>query len=532
MTATNVLLILADDLGFSDLGCYGGEIQTPNLDRLAERGVRLTHFYNTARCSPSRASLLTGLHPHQVGIGVLTADDTPVGYSGNLSEHCLLMPEILGHHGYDTAAIGKWHLAHDMLTPTSAWPTRRGFDHYYGTLTGGHYFYPPLLTRGEDSIDEEARDPGYYYTTAVAEEAIMWLSARRDSGNPFFLYLAFTAPHWPLHAPEQDIARYRNAYERGWDAIREQRVQRQVDLGLLDSTSSLTTRDADVPPWSEASDKEWQARRMAVYAAQVDVMDRAIGSVLDELKRHGELDDTLVVFLSDNGASAEELPPGDPDVFANRPNFRRVARDGRPVRFANTPDVVPGDEATYGSYGPEWANVSNTPYRLYKRWTHEGGIAAPVVVHWPGGALQTNATVDVPLQLVDVLPTVLDAVGVQSPGVRRGAPVPPLEGRSFLAALRGAEIERDRALYWEHCGNAAIRFGEWKLVREYDRPWELYDLSKDPTEKDDVAASHPDLVDDLAGRWQAWADRCGVIPFRRIVELYESRGLDLAAAMG
>ena len=390
MKRPNVVLMLADDMGFSDLGCYGGEIHTPNLDRLAAHGVRFTQFYNGARCSPSRASLLTGLHPHQTGIGILTNDDRPRGYPGTLNERCVTLAEVLKAAGYRTAMAGKWHLAAEMKVPNAAWPTRRGFERFFGTLTGcGSFFQPGTLTRGETNAEAEALDPDFYYTDAISDEAADFV---RDCGKtpdtPFFLYVAYTAPHWPLHARDDDLARYRGAFDQGWDALREARIARQKAMGLIDADTRLSARDPSQPAWRDAPHRDWEARRMEAYAAQIDRMDQGIGRILEALDDSGARNDTLVIFLSDNGACAEAIPLGALERFKQRRDILRLhARDGREVRIGNEPAIVPGGEDTYASYGRAWANLSNTPFRYYKRWVHEGGIACPLIVHWPAGAL-------------------------------------------------------------------------------------------------------------------------------------------------
>jgi arylsulfatase A-like enzyme len=530
----NVVLVLADDLGYSDLGCYGGEIDTPNLDKLASGGTRLTQFYNTARCSPSRASLLTGLHPHQTGIGVLTGDDSPVGYKGNLNRNCATMAEVFSAAGYATALAGKWHLAADALNPNDAWPTRRGFDYFYGTLTGcGSYYSPGTLVRGEENIEYEADDPGYYYTDAITAEAVSFVGRAAEAEKPFFLYVAYTAPHWPLHAPQQDIDKYKGSFDAGWDELRRARFDRQCELGIAEPGTQLSPRDPDEPAWDNAPEKQWQARRMETYAAQVDRMDGGIGQIVTELKARNQFENTIFIFLSDNGASPEELPHFDRETFIQRSDiFRTHTRSGEPVQLGNEPDIAPGPENTYSSYGRAWANLSNTPFRFYKKWTHEGGIAAPFIVHWPNGSLQPGALLRQPLQLTNVLPTLLEAADVPWPAEMNGNPIPKAEGRSFLGLLRQDRDSTNRqsldatagTLYWEHAGNGAIRRHDWKLVRTYPGPWELYNLAKDPTELYDVAAENRDLAASLLADWSQWADRVGVLPFGRIVDLYELRG--------
>jgi arylsulfatase A-like enzyme len=521
----NIVLILADDLGYSDVGCFGGEIRTPNLDRLGRTGVRFSQFFNTARCSPSRASLLTGLHPHQTGIGILTDEDPPGGYPGSLNDRCATLAEMLSADGYVTGLSGKWHMSSSLLQATDSWPTRRGFQHFFGTIAGaGSYYQPPTLHRGEEDASAEFEDPGFLYTQAIADDAVAFIGEAAGAGTPFFSYVAFTAPHWPLHAPEDDVSAYDGVFDGGWDALREQRLARQREEGLLDSDAELSARDPGVAAWDDVEDKQWWLRRMQVYAAQVERLDRGVGQILDELERHGALENTLVVFLSDNGACAEELPLGDPVAFAARRTLvPGQTRDGRPIRVGNFPDIDPGPEDTYASYGRAWANLSNTPFRLYKRWVHEGGIACPLIVHWPAGGLADGAVVGAPFQLPDFVPTILEATGAAYAGPSERELL-PLEGESMLAVLRGQATDRSAAtLYWEHIGNCSVRRGDWKLVREYLGDWELYDLSDSRTEERDLAAAKPELVAELAADWEAWAARVGVVPRETILRLYEER---------
>lgn len=546
MTRPNIVLILADDLGYSDLGCYGGEIPTPHLDKLAAGGTRLTQMYTTARCSPSRASLLTGLHPHQTGIGVLTGDDSPVGYPGNLNRNCATLAEILSEAGYTTGMVGKWHLAADTGTPNDAWPTRRGFDYFYGSLTGcGSYYSPGTLVRGEQNVESEADDPDYYYTEAITREAVGFIGRALSGPDPFLLYVAYTAPHWPLHAPQDAIDRNRGRFDAGWDRLREERFARQQQLGIIQPGAVLSPRDPEESAWEDTPDKDWQLRRMETYAAQVEIMDQGVGQLIAALEQHGQLENTIVVFLSDNGASPEELPHMDRERFVSRTDiFRDRTRSGDPVRLGNEPAILPGPEDSYASYGRPWANLSNTPYRYYKKWTHEGGIAAPFIVHWPAGEVRRGTILRKPLQLVHVLPTLLEAAGAAYPGTLAGRPIPPLEGTSFLPLIQDGQISgpsgeplsdppgHTENLYWEHCGNAAIRCGDWKLVREYPKRWELYDLAADPTELHDLADQHRERAERMLAEWATWADRVGVLPFGRIIDLYELRGQDPGEAAG
>lgn len=529
-TRPNVVIILADDMGYSDIGCYGGEINTPNLDALAAGGARLTQFYNTARCSPSRASLMTGLHPHQTGIGILNYDDAPDGYPGTLNGSCVTIAEALQAGGYRSYLSGKWHLASDIHQPSDSWPTRRGFDAFYGTLEGaGSFFQPRTLTRDETNVESETADTDFYYTDRISAEAVTHLRRHQDqhTEDPFFLFVSYTAPHWPLHAPAEDVARYRGRFAAGWDRLREERLQRMIDAGLISADWPLTDRDPRVPAWDTVHDQDWEQRRMEVYAAQIDRMDTGVGTIVGELESQRVLDDTIVIFLSDNGGCAEEMPIETAQEFVTTyVTFDASTRDGRPVRPGNDPSIVPGDEDTYGTYGRSWANVSNTPFREYKHWIHEGGIAAPFIVQWPS-RLEAGVLRRQPHQLTDVLATVLDAAGLDYPERHGDRAILPAEGVSMLPTLIDGATDPERVLYWEHEGNCGIRRGDWKLVCKYGQQWELYDMITDRTELDDRAADHPDLVAELISSYQQWADRCGVIPRDQVLELYRRRGSGL-----
>lgn len=512
MTSPNVIVILADDLGYSDPSAFGGEIDTPHLDRLAHAGVRMSSFYATPRCSPSRAALLTGRHPHSVGVGILTTDDRPNGYPGSLSTTAPTVAERLKDHGYATALVGKWHLSSDITTPNETWPTRRGFDEFYGTLLGASSYYNPPLSEGERRREDELPED-YYLTDDLSERAVDFVARSAQNETPFFLYLSYTAPHWPLHAPESVIARYRERYQPGWDELRIRRAERMTRLGLIDSAESLA-RDPEVPAWEEAADPDWEAERMATYAAQVEIMDRGIGSLLDALDAQGIRDDTLIVFTSDNGACAEELPFSPKGLSADAsPPF---TRGGRAVRVGNEPTITPGPEDGFSSYGRSWAHLSNTPFRLYKRWVHEGGIASPLIVSWPAGGVREGGIVGVPGHIVDIVPSIMDAVGSTGDG----------PGVSLLEDWRDPtatpSVERD--LFWEHMGNAAVRRGRWKLVRESLRPWELYDLHSDRSETADLVAEHPDIARLLERAWQEWADANGVLAWQEVLADFRARG--------
>lgn len=532
----NVLLILADDMGFSDIGCYGSEIETPHIDRLAAAGVRFSQFYNTARCSPSRASLLTGLHPHQTGIGILTKDDRPHGYPGSLNDQCVTVAEILSAAGYATSLVGKWHLASNIRSANDAWPTRRGFDHFYGTLAGScSYYQPATLTRGEQNIEAEATDQAnYYYTDAISKEACTFIREKSQRDQPFFMYAAYTAPHWPLQATEETIAKFRGRYDEGWDVLRERRMQRLRATGLLANAVQACERDPEEAAWEDTEHKAWEARRMEVYAAQLHQMDKGIGTILDTLEETGQLENTLIFFMSDNGACAEVLPlDGSAEAFKKRrPDLERLKpRNGSDLQVGNEPAIVPGPEDTYASYGRAWANLSNTPFRLYKRWTHEGGISTPLIVHWPAGQLNNGSIVRAPFQLTDVLPTILEATQVAFLETDSDRNVPKCEGSSFLSDLRGGEAT-EHTLYWEHTGNAAVRRGRWKLVCEYPHPWELYDMETDRAEMNNLAAREPEIVRELVAQWQDWANRVGVVPWDKVLAGYRAEGKNESEATG
>ena len=532
----NVLLILNDDMGYSDIGCYGGEVETPNLDRMAANGLRFSQFYNTARCSPSRASMLTGLHPHQTGVGILTYDSGPEGYAGNLNQRCVTIPQALKASGYKTYMSGKWHVASSLTKPTDTWPLQRGFDEFFGTIIGAGSFYDPnTLTRGNANAEHEARAEGFFYTDAISDQAVAYIEqhAKAHPDQPFFEYVAYTAPHWPLHAHEADIARYKGRFDRGWDALREERLEKLVASGLLKDTWKLTERDPSQPPWSEAQADEqfraWTLRCMEVYAAQIDRMDQGIGRIIAALEKTGQLDNTVFIFLADNGACAEDIPEGvSIDELVSKLMIARAeTRSGEPVHFGNDPSRMPGPENTYQSYGTAWANLSNAPFRLYKHWIHEGGIATPLIIHWPRGIGERGGIRHAPGYLPDIMATILDITGTAYPATFEGRPIDPIEGQSLLPVF--AQDGATRApMFWEHEGNAAVRIGQWKLVKRYPRPWELYDLEADRTELHDLAARHPERVADMAGQYDAWAARCGVIPREQIVTLMSSQGVTRA----
>ncbi len=520
----NVILILNDDMGYSDIGCYGGEIDTPNLDKLSQNGLSYTQFYNTARCSPSRASLLTGLHPHQTGIGILTYDTGPEGYPGDLNEKCVTISEVLKEDGYKTYMSGKWHIAKSLKEPSNNWPLQRGFDEFFGTIIGAGSFYDPnTLTRGNENAEHEAReDEDFYYTDAISDQAVDYINqhSKENPEKPFFQYVAYTAPHWPLHAKEEDVSKYKGRFDEGWDRLREERLNRMIEKGIIDPSWRLTDRDPTQPAWEDAKEKEWLSRCMEVYAAQIDSMDQGIGRILDALEETDQLDNTIIIFLSDNGACAEDIPENVPvdELVNNLMIAKSHTRKGEEVQFGNNPSLMPGPENTYQSYGVAWANLSNTPFRLYKHWVHEGGISTPLIVHWPKGIANKGELRHTPGQLTDIMATIVDVTGANYPKKHNGNNILPLEGKSLRTSFE-QDADDDTPLFFEHEGNAAVRIGKWKLVRQYPNEWELFDMESDRTEMNDLKEKYPEKVAEMSSRYEEWAQRCDVVPREKILEL-------------
>jgi arylsulfatase A-like enzyme len=516
----NLILILADDMGFSDLGCYGAEISTPNLDRLAGEGIRFTQAYNCARCCPTRASLLTGLYPHQAGVGHMVQNRGFRPYQGYLRDDCVTVAEALRLGGYRTLMSGKWHCGglyarNDpddwrVGDPERPLPPDRGFVEWYGTPAGaGSYYNPRPLMHNYTFVEPEGED--YYYTDAVSDQAARMIREAAGKERPFFLHVSYTAPHWPLHAPEEDVARYQGRYRDGWDAIRTARHEELKGMGILDDKWPISPRDERAPGWEDVEGQEWEDRRMAVYAAQVDRMDAGIGRILVALRESGVEQDTLVVFLSDNGGCAELLRED-----GQRAREWPTTREGKPMRFGNIPGLMPGDATTYQSYDLPWANASNTPFRLYKHWVHEGGISTPLIAHW-SAAVAEGAIVHAPIHVVDMMATFIDVAGVGYPSEYEGRAIQPLEGESFLPALLGADWQRERPILWEHEGNRAVRDGRWKLVNKYPGDWELYDMVEDRTELNDLAGVNETQVVKMVKAYEEWAARCGVLPWEQLL---------------
>jgi arylsulfatase A-like enzyme len=499
----NVVLIMADDMGISDLGCYGSEIDTPNLDRLASGGVRFTQMYNTARCCPTRASLLTGLYPHQAGIGRMVTDLQRPSYRGFLDTDCVTIAEVLKSAGYRTLMSGKWHVGERR----PHWPVDRGFDRFYGLVSGASNYFSldPGRTMALDSELAVPEGDDFYFTDAFTDYATRFIDDRSPD-QPFFLYLAYTAPHWPLHAPEVEIRKYQEVYREGWDAVRARRHRRMLEMGLVQDSWGLSPRDPDVPAWENEPEKEWQARRMAVYAAQIDRMDQGIGRVLRKIREIGEEENTLVLFLADNGGCAEPIEAN----FRNLQGKVRTVGD-QVVNYGNLPSILPGPATTFQSYGRGWANVSNTPLRLYKSIVHEGGIATPLIASWPSVIPGGNRLEQQVGHVIDLMPTCLDACRARYPKEYAGHRILPAEGISLLPALRAGKKTTRKALFWEHFGNRAVRSGDWKLVAQKSHGWELYNLREDRTELNNLASRHPDRVAGLNGLYEAWAERCEVL---------------------
>jgi arylsulfatase len=492
----NIVLILADDMGYSDLGCYGSEIHTPNLDQLAAEGLRFSQFYNAARCCPTRASLLTGLYPHQAGMGGMVKspkNSTSGAYQGYLNDHCVTIAEVLKSAGYRTLMSGKWHVGE--FRPH--WPTDRGFDRYFGLISGAANYFDITKTKApgivrQMALDDQPYTPpkeGFYMTDAITEHAIDFLDHETDNQNPFFLYVAFTAPHWPLHALPEDIEKYRGKYSDGWEALRNQRYQKMREMKLINPEWPLSPPDPEAMPWDKVPDQELMDLKMAVYAAQIDRLDQSVGKILKNLRESGKVDNTLVLFLSDNGACHESGPLG----FDNRNN-----------------GLPPGGVDSYMSYGRSWSNASNTPFRLHKHWVHEGGISTPLIAWWPGKIQQSGTITHQPGHIIDIMATCCDAAGVKYPDKVAAGPVIPLEGKSLLPVFKGKTRKPPEILFWEHLGNRAVRKAKWKLVSVNKGKWELYDLEADRTELKDLREIYPEQLKEMISIYEKWALKWGV----------------------
>jgi arylsulfatase A-like enzyme len=488
----NIIYIMADDLGYSDLGCYGGEVNTPNLDQLAANGIKLRKFYNNSRCCPTRASLLTGQYPHTVGMGgMVGSNQSPIvkgSYQGFLNDSFPTVAEELKKVGYNTYMSGKWHVGERP----EHWPLKRGFDRYYGLISGASSFFE--ITPAErdkrrfvlDDKDYEIPKEGHYMTDAFTDHAMGYLDQQKKdyNGKPFFLYLAYTAPHFPLHALEQDIAKYESIYMQGWDITREKRFEKMKKLGLVDQRYKLSERPDVIPAWENTTEKKVWARKMAVYAAMIDRMDQNIGRLINKLKANGQYDNTMIVFISDNGACAETVN----------------------TKLLSDPEKKIGERGSYHIYGEGWANASNTPFKKYKHYMHEGGIVTPCIIQWPAKIKPSKGYSDGIGHVVDLMPTALELSGAQSPN---------LAGKSLSYLWKSGKAP-ERTYCWEHEGNQAIRKGNWKLVKEFQEAyWSLYNLATDPTEMNDLSGVEAARAKAMLEEYTQWSEKVGVRPYKK-----------------
>ena len=544
----NIIIILSDDMGYSDIGCYGGEIQTPVLDELASNGLRFTQFYNTGRCCPTRAALLTGLYPHQTGIGHMVNDRGVDGYRGVLNRSCITIAEALHPAGYATYCIGKWHVTKNTFPKSDAekhnWPLQRGFDRYYGIINGASSLWDPnSLTRDNQPITIK-NDPeyqpaeAYHFTDAISDNAVKFIKEHNDE-KPFFMYVAYTAAHWPMHARPRDIAKYDGKYDQGYDSIRKSRLEKMKKLGVVADDAEMS---ALVGKWDNVEDQEWESACMEVYAAMVDQMDQGIGRIVQTLESKGELDNTLIMFMQDNGGCAEAggrkekgprvtrankptLSPIPDDVLHYQDSAPNQTRDGYPVRRGH---AMPGPADTYIGYGRNWANVSNTPFREYKHFVHEGGISTPFVVHWPNGIKANNGIRLEPSHLIDLMATCIDVAGAEYPNQFKNNAITPLEGKSLLPVFAGQPLDRE-SIFFEHEGNRALRMGDWKIVAkgrhgQNDVKWELYNVEKDRSELHDLALMQPDRLEQMKKLWTSKAGDVQAIPWPKAKAKQKKKG--------
>lgn len=510
----NIILILTDDMGFGDLGVMGSEIRTPNIDSIAHRGALLSSMYNAARCCPSRAALLTGMYPHKAGIGHMGANLGTPAYQGYLRNDAATIAEILRPAGYRTLMAGKWHVGGDFWARlVDTWkvgdvehptPRQRGFDRFYGIIDGTiNYFSPWYIMEDDRRVEVSPTD--YYFTDAITDKAIEMIEESTRGDKPFFLYLAHAAPHWPLQAPQENIAKYEGVYADGWDSVRGARYEGMLSRGIIQQQWSLSPRDQGAPPWTDVRHQHWEAQRMQVYAAQIDRMDQQVGRVLDTLRRLGQFDNTMVLFFSDNGGCAEFMREDGWAQF-----YPDVTNAGQKIALGNRPDLAPGGPQTFMSYELPWANVSNTPFRLFKHYVHEGGISTPLLVQWPA-RIPHGGVSHSPCHITDVMPTILEAAGTRYPTELDGEAMQRPDGESLLPLLEGRPWTRQQPIYWEHEGNAAARVGNLKLVRKFNEPWELYDIETDRTELHDLSKGNEAMLKKLTADYEAWAHTVGVV---------------------
>ncbi|WP_339639127.1 arylsulfatase [Leeuwenhoekiella blandensis] len=526
----NIVVIMADDLGFSDLGCYGGEVDTPALNGLAENGLRFNAFYNTSRCCPSRAALLTGQYPHQAGIGQMTMDRNLPGYRGRLDEQTVTLAEVLKTAGYQTGMVGKWHVSptenlggneqlewlnhqteKETFSDLDTYPTARGFDKYYGNIWGVvDYFDPFALVNGTEPVKEVPKD--FYYTDAIGDSAVAYVDHFVREEKPFFLYVAHCAPHWPLMAPEEEIKKYEQVYDEGWQKIREERYKKLIEKGIFkgDTTKLSEFMFPDLK-WAENENENWDSRAMAVHAAMIDRMDQNIGKLIDKLEATGQLDNTVIMFMSDNGASSER--PSQYGIGFDRPS---ETRDGREIHYPvkKSEEHLPGPETVMSGIGPVWANVANTPFRYWKARVYEGGITSPFIVHWPAGIKEQGVVKSQAAHIIDIMPTLLELSGATYPEEFNGNTIDPYMGESMVSAFTNTEeAPINETLFWEHFGAAALRQGDWKLVKlDGNADWELYNLKEDRTEMNNLAAKYPERLKAMQEEWNTMARATDVFP--------------------
>ncbi|MFM6992768.1 MAG: arylsulfatase [Rhodoferax sp.] len=522
----NIIVILLDDLGFSDFGCYGGEIQTPNIDRLAAGGLRYTNYTTVPMCTPARAALLTGKNPHSVGCGWLTHNDPGYpGYRGEISKDAPLIPELLRERGWSTMALGKWHNTYDRnlhsAADNSGWPLQRGFDRFYGFMGAEtSYFQPDRMLEGNQLAQVDGYPQGYFAPDDYTSRAIAWIAENRASApdKPFFTYLAFQSPHTPHQAKPEDQAKYEGVYEAGWDALRQARFDRQRAMGLIEPNAVLPPRNPGIPEWASLSSDEQSlyARYMTCYAGLVDNVDQNVGRLLAFLEKSGQLDNTLIMITSDNGANSIGGPTGVMNLQDRRQGF---PEDAALVRRLVETNAV-GDDRTYAAYPSGWSQVSNTPYRFYKRTPMAGGIRVPFVVHWPQGLADPGGLRSQWIHVTDVLPTLLDLVGASYPTVHQGYRTRSMDGKSFMASLRqpDASAQRQRQ-YYELQGNRGYISGDWKIVSLQPplqvmdlNNWMLFNIANDPTEVQNLAAGQPDVLARLIAEFEVEATANYVYP--------------------
>ena len=491
----NIVLIMADDMGFSDLGFFGSQIETPHLDKLSENGLVFNQFYNTSRCCPSRAALLTGLYQHQAGVGDMIHDLGHPSYQGYLNDRCITLAEVLKRSGYFTMMSGKWHLGNDP----EHWPTKRGFDRFYGIPEGGGvYFYPFAKERNvvlNDSIMQP--DSSFYTTYAFNHYAVEFLQEAALTNKPFFLYVPHIAPHFPLQAPKQEYKKYLGRFKQGFQRLRLYRYKAMKRKGLLPETVALSESDEQVLNWDQLSEMEKDTfdLRMAIYAAQMEIMDRGIGQIVQQLRKMEVLENTIIFFLSDNGGTHEDLTG----------------------RYAHITGEL-GTKDSYRAYGRSWAHVSNTPFRMYKHWVHEGGISSPLIIHYPD-RIKQHKIESALTHIMDIMPTCLDLAKAPYPKSFEGRTISPPEGKSLVPLFGGEPWHREEALFWEHEGNRAVRRGPWKIVSTYpENNWRLYNMEKDRAEIHDLSKEHPEIKKDLMEQYQSWASRVGVVPRDQLIK--------------